>query len=91
MSTIPYDKNQFVRAQRNGVLMPQVVVNDSFKFLTMNLHHEKKNASKPRTFKVGKKGTPSKTHKGDQNFTTKRGDKDFHRRGKDVKKSRRPY
>ena len=35
--------------------------------------------------------TPSKTHKGGMDFTTKRGDKDFHRKGKDVRKARRPF
>lgn len=37
------------------------------------------------------KGTRSKTHRGRKNFTTKRGDKVFHRRGKYVRKSRKPY
>ena len=37
------------------------------------------------------KGSRSKTHPGDLNYTTKRGDKDFHRRGHNVKLSRRPY
>ena len=37
------------------------------------------------------KGDKSKTRKGDLDYTTKRGDKDFHRKGKDVKLSRRPY
>lgn len=38
-----------------------------------------------------KKGAKSKTHKGDMDYTTKKGDKDFHQKGKDVKKSTRPY
>ena len=38
-----------------------------------------------------KKGDKSKTHKGDLDYTTKRGDKDFHQKGHDVKKKRRPY
>ncbi len=38
-----------------------------------------------------RKGTKSKTHKNDKDFTTKKGDKDFHREGKDVKEKRRPY
>jgi len=37
------------------------------------------------------KGDKSKTHKGDMDYTTKRGDKDFHENKKDVKKGRRPY
>jgi len=37
------------------------------------------------------KGTRSKTHRGRKNFTTKRGDKVFHRRGKYVRKSHKPY
>ena len=38
-----------------------------------------------------KKGDKSKTRPGDKDYTTKRGDKDFHEKGKDVKKKRRPY
>ena len=38
-----------------------------------------------------KKGTRSKTHPGRKNYTTKRGDKVFHRKGKYVRMSRRPY
>jgi len=37
------------------------------------------------------KGAMSKTHKGDEDYTTKRGDKDFHEGGKDVKKKRAPF
>ena len=37
------------------------------------------------------KGSASKTHKGDKNFTTKKGDKDFHREGKDVKEKKKPF
>ena len=37
------------------------------------------------------KGTRSKTHKGRKNYTTKKGDKVFHRKGKYVRKSRKPY
>ena len=35
--------------------------------------------------------TRSKTHKGRKNYTTKKGDKVFHRKGKYVRKSRKPY
>ena len=38
-----------------------------------------------------KKGSPSKTHKGRKNYTTKKGDKVFHRRKHYVRKSRKPY
>lgn len=38
-----------------------------------------------------KKGDKSKTRKGDKDYTTKRGDKDFHEGGKDIKKGKRPY
>lgn len=38
-----------------------------------------------------KKGTKSKTNPGDMNYTTKKGDKDFHQGGKDIKKKKRPY
>lgn len=37
------------------------------------------------------KGSRSKTHRGDKNYTTKRGDKDFHRRHHDIRSSRSPY
>uniref|UniRef100_A0A6C0LC75 Uncharacterized protein n=1 Tax=viral metagenome TaxID=1070528 RepID=A0A6C0LC75_9ZZZZ len=37
------------------------------------------------------KGTHSKTHPGRKNYTTKKGDKVFHRKGKYVYRSRRPY
>lgn len=37
------------------------------------------------------KGAKSKTRKGDMDYTTKRGDKDFHRKGKDVRRARKPY
>ncbi len=39
----------------------------------------------------GKKGDKSKTHKGDKDYTTKRGDKDYHMGGHDVKGKRRPF
>ena len=38
-----------------------------------------------------KKGTRSKTHRGRKNFTTKRGNKVFHRRGHYVRLNRAPY
>ena len=38
-----------------------------------------------------KKGSKSKTRKGDLDYTTKRGDKDFHRKGHDEKEKRRPF
>lgn len=90
-STIPHDRNQFIKAQRNRVLTPKVVADESMKFLTMNLQLE--NVAQPRHhhFKVGGYGTKSKTHKGDMNFTTKRGDKDYHRDRKDIKRKRTPY
>ena len=37
------------------------------------------------------KGTRSKTHRGRLNYTTKKGDKVFHRKGHYVRKSRKPY
>lgn len=37
------------------------------------------------------KGTRSRTHPGRKNYTTKKGDKVFHRKGKYVRRSRRPY
>jgi hypothetical protein len=38
-----------------------------------------------------KKGTKSKTHPGRLNYTTKKGDKVFHRKHHYVRKSRKPY
>tara|TARA_R110000824_G_scaffold93091_1_gene225387 strand:- start:230 stop:592 length:363 start_codon:yes stop_codon:yes gene_type:complete len=38
-----------------------------------------------------KKGSVSKTHKGEQDYTTKKGDKDFHSKSHDIKKKRKPY
>ena len=37
------------------------------------------------------KGTRSKTHRGRKNYTTKKGDKVFHRKRHYVRKSRKPY
>jgi len=37
------------------------------------------------------KGSKSKTRPGDKDYTTKKGDKDFHQDGRDVKKKRKPY
>jgi len=37
------------------------------------------------------KGTPSLTHPGDLDYTTKRGDKNFHRKGHNVHKKRKPF
>lgn len=37
------------------------------------------------------KGSMSKTHKGDMDFTTKKGDKDFHRDGHDIMEKNAPY
>lgn len=38
-----------------------------------------------------RKGTPSRTRRGRKNYTTKRGDKVFHRKGRYVRLSRRPF
>jgi hypothetical protein len=40
---------------------------------------------------VGVKGSKSKTHKGDLNYTTKKGDKDFHEDGHLVKNTYKPF
>tara|TARA_R110000744_G_C18885437_1_gene507240 strand:- start:122 stop:499 length:378 start_codon:yes stop_codon:yes gene_type:complete len=37
------------------------------------------------------KGSASKTRPGDMDYTTKKGDKDFHQDGRDVTKTRKPY
>eukprot|EP00666_Eupelagonemidae_sp_cell4sb_P003945 gene3945-1028_t len=54
-------------------------------------------AKRPRIQDVPKEeisqpaGGASKTHPGDKNYTTKKGDKDYHQSGHDVKKSTKPY
>jgi len=40
---------------------------------------------------AGHKGAASKTRKGRLDYTTKKGDKVFHRKGKDVRLSRDPF
>lgn len=42
-------------------------------------------------FVSSKKGAPSKTHPGDKDYTTKKGDKDYHESGHDQKRKRKPY
>jgi len=37
------------------------------------------------------KGSKSKTRPGDMDYTTKKGDKEYHQDGRDVKKKRKPY
>ena len=37
------------------------------------------------------KGSASLTNIGEEDYTTKKGDKDYHQAGHDVKKSKRPY
>jgi hypothetical protein len=52
----------------------------------------KARAAKKRKHRGGKRGDKSKTHKGDLDYSTKRGDKDFHRNRRDVHmRLRRPY
>ena len=58
---------------------------------------DKRKKARParRGFEGGKKGfrkgSPSKTRKNDKDFTTKKGNRDFHRGGKDVKMKRLPF
>ena len=60
-------------------------------------YHKKRGGNlppiRPHIIPMGgyRKGSRSKTHKGRKDFTTKKGDKVFHRRGKYVRKSRKPY
>ena len=46
---------------------------------------KKKKAARTSKSGASKKGSPSKTHAGDLDYSTKRGDKVYHRAGKDVK------
>ncbi len=47
--------------------------------------------NKSKGVQAGHKGAVSKTRKGRLDYTTKKGDKDFHRRGRDIKLSRDPF
>lgn len=51
----------------------------------------KRQRSRQAMYAGYKKGSKSKTRKGDMDFTTKRGDKVFHQKKHYVKKSRKPY
>ena len=55
------------------------------------LTYKSKKSSSTKKVKSSSSKTKSKTHPGDLNYTTKKGDKDFHESKKDVKKSRKPY
>jgi hypothetical protein len=44
-----------------------------------------------RKRRSSKKGTASKTHPGDKNYTTKKGDKFYHEKHHDVKKKHKPF
>lgn len=48
-------------------------------------------ALKVASSSYSKKGAPSKTHPGEMDYTTKKGDVVFHEKGKYVKKARKPY
>lgn len=48
-------------------------------------------ALKVASASYSKKGAPSKTHPGEMDYTTKKGDVVFHEKGKYVKKARKPY
>ena len=53
---------------------------------------KKKAPAKRKAKKPSTKGTASKTRKGDKNYTTKSGDKDFHRGGHNIQPAIiRPY
>jgi 8-oxo-dGTP pyrophosphatase MutT (NUDIX family) len=64
--------------------------NEILNFVKKALENYKKN-SLHRYIMSSRKGTRSKTHRGRKNYTTKRGDKVFHRKGKYVRSTRRPY
>jgi hypothetical protein len=40
---------------------------------------------------MGTKGSKSLTHSGDMDYTTKKGDKVYHRKGHFIKKTHKPY
>ena len=69
----------------------QVLVKKTFKELKAKNPHTTLKDALLAAKKVYRKGSPSKTRKGRKDFTTKKGSKVFHRKGKYVRKSRRPY
>jgi transcription termination factor NusB len=61
-------------------------------FVHNALDRSSKTLSLTNIYTMGsKKGSSSKTHPGRKNYTTKKGDKVFHRKGKYVRLSRKPY
>lgn len=50
-----------------------------------------KHLKRDRSGAVSRKGDPSKTHPGDMDYTTKKGDKDYHEGGHDEQKKKRPF
>lgn len=66
-------------------------------FVQKSLKNDKKKLYIPIIYQMGssmsssRKGTRSKTHPGRKNYTTKKGDKVFHRKGRYVRLSRKPY
>lgn len=47
--------------------------------------------AKHRTRRRSTKGTRSRTHRGRKNYTTKRGNKVYHRKGHYVRRKTRPF
>ncbi len=76
------EKEGLYHLHKGEVVVPASIVNKKAPKTKMT--------AKPKA-KAGHKGAKSKTHKGDKDYTTKRGDKDFHRKGKDVKAKRKPF
>ena len=98
---IPIDKLLFMknsfRSYFQSVIILLLQQQDRIKdFLLKTLGNSKMNfqnlySSPIYTMRSSRKGTSSKTHPGRKNYTTKKGDKVFHRKGKYVRLSRRPY
>jgi hypothetical protein len=61
------------------------------KFIATSLKDSTKKKYLHKYIMSSRKGTRSKTHRGRKNYTTKRGDKVFHRKGKYVRSTRKPY
>jgi len=54
------------------------------------MHYKNKRGNRmPKAPSV--KGSPSKTRPGDLDYTTKKGDRDFHQRHHDIRRSRDPF
>jgi hypothetical protein len=94
METLLKNKSKF-RSYFQSIVILLIEQHDKIKQFIQNAlgnYNSNKTLSLPNIYEMGsKKGTRSKTHPGRKNYTTKKGDKVFHRKGKYVRLSRKPY